>query len=178
MIQKHPLYNYGINEQYEVYNLITLNKKRPSFNKGDGYYYFNIHNNKKIISYRLHRFIWECLTQTIIDKNMEIDHIDRNKMNNNISNLRLVTKSQNSHNQSNKHAKSGYKGAFYTPVKKCVNGKTYEYDYWTSKIMIEGNLIILGRYKSSIDAAKAYDNYVYSNELSNIITTNKSLGLF
>ena len=41
-----------------------------------------------------HRFIWECCNSTI-PKNYEIDHIDNNPSNNNISNLRCITINEN-----------------------------------------------------------------------------------
>lgn len=44
-----------------------------------------------------HRVIW-YIHHGLIPKGKEIDHIDRNKLNNDITNLRLVTRSQNCHN--------------------------------------------------------------------------------
>lgn len=51
-----------------------------------GYYIVTINN----VSYRVHRIIW-VLFHKEIDSNLTIDHIDRNRANNNIKNLRLVT---------------------------------------------------------------------------------------
>lgn len=59
-----------------------------------GYYIVTINN----VSYRVHRIIW-VLFHKEIDSNLTIDHIDRNRANNNIKNLRLVTHSQNCSNK-------------------------------------------------------------------------------
>lgn len=46
-----------------------------------------------------HRVIWE-ITFGVIPKGMEIDHIDRNRKNNKLTNLRLVSSADNSWNTS------------------------------------------------------------------------------
>jgi hypothetical protein len=51
--------------------------------------------------YRAHRLIWE-LHFGEIPENMFIDHIDGNPKNNDINNLRLVTRQQNNANRSDK----------------------------------------------------------------------------
>lgn len=50
------------------------------------------------VAYRAHRVVW-VLFHKHIDPNLLVDHIDRNKSNNKISNLRLVTPSVNSRNK-------------------------------------------------------------------------------
>ena len=52
--------------------------------------------NKALV--RSHRFIWECCND-IIRKGYDIDHIDKNKSNNNIDNLRCVTIPENRKNR-------------------------------------------------------------------------------
>jgi hypothetical protein len=49
-----------------------------------------------------HRLVW-LLTYSAIDKNLVIDHIDGNPLNNNIPNLRLVSHKQNSRNKVPRH---------------------------------------------------------------------------
>lgn len=58
--------------------------------KGTKYY--------KVSNKRVHRIIWEILYGPI-PEGMEIDHIDRNSLNNHPDNLRLVTKSVNMRNK-------------------------------------------------------------------------------
>ena len=64
---------------------------------GNGSGYVNV--EIKGIKYRSHRVIWVLLNKTDLVSNMLIDHIDCNRSNNNISNLRLVTPKENNMNR-------------------------------------------------------------------------------
>lgn len=64
-------------------------------------------------NYFAHRVVWCLVNQCNIQKEL-IDHIDRNRSNNCISNLRLATHSENNKNCSTKsHNKTGYNGVSY-----------------------------------------------------------------
>lgn len=58
--------------------------------KGTQYY--------KVSGKRVHRVIWE-ITYGQIPDGMEVDHIDRNSLNNHLDNLRLVSKGLNQRNK-------------------------------------------------------------------------------
>ena len=61
-------------------------------------------------TYLAHRVIW-CIVHGYIDNTLSIDHIDGNAFNNNISNLRLVTKEINIRNASlRKDSSTGVNG--------------------------------------------------------------------
>jgi hypothetical protein len=78
---------------------------------------------------------------------MEVDHIDRNGLNNRRDNLRLVTKSQNQHNRAiSSNNTSGYKGVF----KHKASGK------WLSEINVAGKQLYLGLFDTPEDAYAAY----------------------
>ena len=60
---------------------------------GNGYKIVGIYG----VKYLVHRIIWEMHNGKIPD-GMQIDHIDHNKTNDKIDNLRLVTPKENNHN--------------------------------------------------------------------------------
>ena len=99
----HPIYkDYAATENGEVYSLkngkVRLIKQTE--NKEE-YLQFNIYFNKKMKTYRSNRFIYECLNNEILDKYIEIDHINKNKKDNRIVNLRKVSRTTNNLNRLN-----------------------------------------------------------------------------
>jgi len=85
-------------------------------------------------SYRLHRLIW--ILENDENPLQDIDHIDRNKTNNRISNLRLATRSQNMINTGRyKNNTSGVKGVGFEKRSGkwrayiCVNHKRISLGY-------------------------------------------------
>lgn len=78
----------------------------------------------------------------------DVDHIDGNRKNNAIANLRLATRSQNCFNRL-ANAKSTSKYCGVSLIAK--SGK------WRAQISANGNKTIIGAFVSELDAAKAYD---------------------
>lgn len=75
----------------------------------------------------------------------EIDHIDGNPLNNNIENLREVTRSQNLQNTKTCiYNKSGAKGVWWYPRR----------NKWVAELKINNKKVVVGHYKS-LDDAKA-----------------------
>lgn len=111
-----------------------------------------------------HRIIWEMFYGKIPD-NLQIDHIDRNGLNNKIENLRLATSQENNRNLSKRKNKcySKYKGVSWNKKLK----------KWTSYINYNKNKIFLGYFNKEIEAALAYNktatllfkNFVVMNEV-------------
>lgn len=87
-------------------------------------------NNGKEIGIYMHREI-----MGVTDPNIFVDHIDCNPINNQKSNLRTCTRSQNVIN-SKSTGKSKYKGVIYNKVN---NGKGKEYEYWEAFIKIKNS---------------------------------------
>lgn len=93
-----------------------------------------IDNDKKNRCKGLHRLLGETFIPNP-DNKKEIDHIDRNKTNNNLDNLRWATRSENNLNKNIfKNNKSGYrsiyqigsgKGTGSWRYKRIINGKYY-----------------------------------------------------
>jgi len=81
-------------------------------------------------------------------KNLEVDHADRDKLNNQKYNLRLCTHAENQRNigLTSKNT-SGYKGVFWSEKDK----------KWISILMVNGETKRLGYFKKIEDAKIAYD---------------------
>lgn len=92
-IQDYP--NYLIHPDGRVENKKTGRILKPGNN--NGYLVVGLRNNGKTYTKKIHRLIG---IRYIPNPNnyLEIDHIDRNKQNNNIDNLKWVTRSQNNQN--------------------------------------------------------------------------------
>ena len=109
----------------------------------DGYYYFQLSNNKKQKGYFYHRVVYKFYNRdwdmTYTPDN-QIDHIDNDKNNTNIENLRVVNNSENKQNSSN------VKG--YTWSKhKCK---------YQAQIRINHKAFSLGVYDTAEEAHEAY----------------------
>lgn len=77
---------------------------------------------------------------------MQVDHIDRNGLNNQRSNLRLASPRQNMWNRGkNRNNTSGYTGV------------TRNKGSWVAQITINGKCVNLGRFADPVTAAHAYD---------------------
>lgn len=109
--------------------------------KSNGYKRFTL-NGKK---YYYHRFIWE-LHFGNIPEGFEIDHINRDRLDNKIENLRLVSHQDNNKNKGlNTNNKSGFKGV-------CWDKRSQK---WYSYIMIDGKHKYLGLFENIQDANSA-----------------------
>lgn len=107
-----------------------------------GYLSLRLFVNGKTKSVSLHRLLYSTFVGKIPD-DMVIDHIDRNKLNNNLNNLRLVTMSQN---QMNSDRNDSARGTSYHKRDKL----------WYAKIRIGRKQIHLGCFKTEQEAYEAY----------------------
>lgn len=120
------------------------------------YKYISMIYNNKQVNIPAHRFIW-WLTHREIPES--IDHIDCNKHNNRLSNLRSCSIYQNSLNRGPSiSAKIQYKGVFKN-----------KYSY-RAMVQLCGSLISIGSYKTEQEAADAYDDYVLNTAPDDIVT--------
>ncbi len=132
-----------LNEIYEYDDGLLLNKKTGhiycNFDK-DGY--IRVRRDGK--EFRAHRIIWELFNGTI-PEGMLVDHIDGDKLNNRIENLRLATRQQNNVNSVSR-VRDMPKGVIRV-------GKRYR-----ARIFINGKHLSLGMYDTVEEAASVYNN--------------------
>lgn len=96
----------------------------------DGYKRLCISQN----DYKLHRVIWKML-KGYLSRDIDVDHIDEDKMNCRIENLRLATECQNSANISiTVRNTSGTKGISHMTVRK-------KFHYWYAETKSNGKRI-------------------------------------
>lgn len=107
----------------------------------NGYAVRAFRENKKHKMILMHRII------TKTPKGLYTDHIDGNGLNNQRSNLRVVTNQQNIFNQKVKTNSSIYKGVYWNK-----NAKK-----WLSQIRVNGKTIYLGLFDNQEEAGKEYN---------------------
>lgn len=165
-IRKRLIRNYRIKDSYvevdltsDKIGLLSLddedlakcnwNAMHITIGLRDDLYYMARSNNRKVQF--VHVIIMQRILGRELNKDEQVDHIDRNGLNNKRDNLRVATRVQNRMNSGKRKSRdkpptSQYKGVHL------INGK-----YWCSRITINKKRIVLGYFKNEIEAAKAYD---------------------
>lgn len=117
-----------------------------------GYYVFNLRNKPSKKIYTVHRIVAEAFLNDF-SKSLEVDHIDGNKLNNNVNNLRMLTKAENSRafRKKAKNCASKYLGVSFDKRPKVRIKK------WYSRIELKGKSYSLGYHKTEEEAALAYN---------------------
>lgn len=112
---------------------------------GDGYRQTRV--GKKMV--KSHRLAWELMNGPIED-GLVIDHINGDRADNRLSNLRLVCRARNSHNR---HSVTGYSW--------CESHKSFRVN-----IRRFGKIKFVGYFKTALDARAAYLNASREYEVS------------
>lgn len=86
--------NYSVNENGDVRNDATGKIKKPYINKSNGYLTIDLYDKNKTEKVPVHRLVAEAFIPNPEGK-PTIDHKDGNRQNNDISNLRWATYSEN-----------------------------------------------------------------------------------
>ena len=87
-----------------------------------------------------------------LDTSTYVDHKDRNKLNNQASNLRPATSSQNAANRSKRSGcSSSYKGVTYDRATS----------KWFAQLWVNKKYVLKQRFATEIEAAKAYDKAAF-----------------
>jgi len=135
-------------DKQEITRLSTGNKLKFSLmgNRKNNQLYYGITFKKS--SLRIHRlfFYWKYGYLPNL-----VDHKDRNKLNNNIENLRELTKSENNKNaDKRKNCTSKYKGVSWDKRRR----------KWEARLMLNGKNLFLGYFNNEDDAGQAVNDKI------------------
>jgi len=140
---------YRVSNLGRVISLITENRKTSIFLKlslkTTGYYQVTLTKNKIQKTYLVHSLVVNAFILNPENK-PHVNHIDKNKRNNNTNNLEFVSVRENTSHGNLGRGTSKYIGvSWYKRYKK-----------WVAKIDINNKEISLGYFVNEIDAANAY----------------------
>lgn len=111
-----------------------------------GYFHVVITKDKKRKTIYVHKLVaMAFLNHMPIGKEIVIDHVDNNKLNNNLYNLQIITARENL-SKDKKECSSKYTGVY---LHKTTNK-------WVSNIRINGIKKHIGYFENELDASNAY----------------------
>ena len=158
--------NYEISDHGNIKNTKTNRMLKLNIDS-NGYHQVSLCNNGKI-NLKIHRLVAQAFLTNHDDK-LCVDHIDRDKLNNHISNLRYATKSENSSNRTiGSNNTSGTTGVDFHKN----NNK------WRARIIKNRTQINLGYFESKEEAIearnKAEEKYFKEFRAQNIYNISNS----
>lgn len=110
-----------------------------------------------VIEIYLHNEVWERDSGAEVPRGFLVDHIDRDKLNNCRSNLRLATKEDNERNKGKRRTQKNQPNGMTSSRYKGVNRVKGRNKPWRAIITFEKRQIFLGSFYDEKDAAKAYN---------------------
>ena len=141
--------------------------------EGNQYYAVDLYINGCMKTRRIHQLVAQAfIQQDYKTKGLVVNHIDGNPLNNNLSNLEIVTYRINTSTEKckNRIVTSKYNGV-------CWNKR---YSKWQSQIHIEGKEYFLGLFTEEIAAHNTYQralNIYLENGLDAFLEFRDSLGI-
>lgn len=115
-----------------------------------GYECVVLTKNRKRTSFSVHRLVAVAFLPQVENKN-EVNHIDRNKSNNQLSNLEWCNRSENiRHYYDSINTSSKYTGVSYQKDRK----------KWISYVDVNGVRITLGRFDTELIAYETRENFI------------------
>ena len=153
--------NYEISNLGNFRNTDTNRNLKPGKNNR-GYLYVNLYKDGIHKNFYIHRLV--ALYFIPNPENLPcIDHIDRNKTNNSITNLRWISSSNNNRNRPKfKNSLSKYMGVCFDKAR----GK------YRAQIQINNKNKYIGLYETEEDAGRAFDNFVKQHNLTDFYNLN------
>ncbi len=144
-IEGYP--SYKVSDRGFVMNKKTMKMIRSCCDSA-GYPCLNLYHEKIRKHCRVHNLVANTFLENPNKYNC-VDHIDRDRTNNNVINLRWCTPSQNASNKS----KSGDRTSMFKGVHLHNQGQK-----WCAQISVNGKPKHLGLFESEVQAAVAYNN--------------------
>jgi hypothetical protein len=163
--------NYSVSNFGNVRNDTTRLILQPIISTN--YYIVNLYRDNKKKSFHIHRLVALTFIQNPENKKC-VDHIDNNKLNNNVNNLRWATITENNRNKvlSSRNT-SGVKGVMWLQKRK----------KWKAQVKIDGKSKHLGYFDNLEDAKKARQNEAnrifgdFTNACEKIIHINVNINI-
>ncbi len=151
--------NYMVSDHGNVKNKKTGRILKSRLDKY-GYSRINVSGDGITRTKSIHQLVARAFIENTEDKKC-IDHINNDKLNNNISNLRWATHTENAQNASiSVHNKSGCKGVIWHKVAR----------KWQVQIQVDGLKIHLGSFTNLEDAKQA--RITRANEAFGVFTNS------
>ena len=154
--------NYEISNMGNVRNTDTNMILKPCKNRDDGYFRVSLSKNNIRKTFLIHRLVGFAFIPN--PQNLPcIDHINQDKTNNSISNLRWVSKSNNNRNITKRqNTTSKFMGvSFHKRDKK-----------YQARISINNKPKYIGLYEKEEEAGRAFDDYIKDHNLTEFYTLN------
>jgi hypothetical protein len=145
--------NYEVSDHGNVRNKATSKILKANLKgvEGNEYRFVGLYKDGKLKQYKIHRLVAQHFISNPENKR-NVDHIDRDRFNNNMTNLRWVTLSENQHNKSmHKNNTSGVTGVCWN---KAANK-------WMVAITVNGKPRTIG-YFNNLEDAKTAREYAVS----------------
>ena len=166
---------YYIDDQtYEIY---SFKQKKPRkiqlYPDGNGYLQFDVHNEGKRKHIKYHQVIVKLFVDAKYDsKTQDVDHLDRNKLNNSIENLKVVSRGKNLMNRT---VYNGKQAIYLNDIGDNIPVNA-EHSIYYSKTFDKFYRFVdhIGKYRQLTESkhyASMRIGYAYNNKTYNINTT-------
>jgi len=162
--------DYQINRMGQVWSKKTNIILKPYLNQNLGYMCVCLRINKKSKNIYIHRLLGLTFLPNV-NNLPQIDHIDRNKLNNDLSNLRWVTKAENSQNRD---ICLFPKGCIWLK-RTTKNGKYYCAEFIYYKVRIRKYSYELNELTEWLEKQKKIRNIPYDNFILDVSKFDVSL---
>ena len=140
------------------YRMTTIKIRKLKVNRNK-YIEVGIKFNNKFIQFSIHRLVALHYIDNTNNKS-EVNHIDSNRLNNNVTNLEWTSKRENQcHGNINRKKTSRYVGVTFRKQKKT--------NAWPSKIHHNNKTIYLGSFQTELEAYQARCDYEKANNIEN-----------